>query len=67
MKAQITITWSPDVGESETKITYSEAWESMPSLTRLDNLKDALEELEIKYNHVLETEGVFGKLGEDAA
>lgn len=57
MKSQITITWNPEA-ENETTVTYSGGWQELSSLERLDNLKDALAELEQKYNTVLETEGV---------
>lgn len=48
----ISITWNTNRG-TETKISYSANWMSLTNLEKADNLKDAIEMLNERYNTIV--------------
>lgn len=58
--AKIVVTWNTD-HDDETRVSYGKNYVTLPMLSKLDFLKDAIVELIDKYNKVLDD---FNEKGE---
>ena len=68
-RAQITITWNPELSP-ETKISFSQGWDEMENIEKLDNLLDLLPELTTKYNdifngHAMPSKALLANMGHE--
>jgi len=52
MKRQIIATWNPETEEG-TKITFTEGYEKMDTIEKLDFIVDLLSDLQERYNKLL--------------
>ena len=60
MKSQITLSWNVELSP-ETKITYSEGYDRLERIEKLDFLQDAIGNLTEKYNSELDNFTVKSK------